>query len=188
MTIMTILGSPRRYGNTAQVLEWVEEHLKEMGHEVDRANIWEYVIGHCRESHQCRFPESSACGMPDDAASLFERMLNSDAVLFASPVFCYGFPAPFKALIDRLYCLSGYHEGPDAAIRLHGKRLALLMTCGGDEESSGEIMSRVFSNLVRFWGAKDAGFWLSPFSDPDGHVDPALKTRAVGFAETLATS
>lgn len=160
MNVMTVLGSPRHFGNTAQVLEWVEAELQAEGHTVDRANIWEYEVGHCRESHQCRYPESAACGTPDDAAALFERMLDADVVLFASPIFSWGFPAPLKALIDRLYCLSGFHEDPGHAIRLEGKRVALLMTCGGSEDENRQIMERVYRNMVAFWGAEEAGLWI----------------------------
>lgn len=185
MRVMTILGSPRRYGNTAQVLEMIERRLQEGGHAVDRANIWEFEIGHCRESHQCRFPESSACGVPDDAGAIFERMLDADVVLFASPVFCWGFPAPMKALIDRLYCLAGYHEGAAQAIRLDGKPLALVMTCGGPEEPNRDIMARVFANLVDFWGAKDAGLLIVAEADLPGAIGPDTEARAVQFAESL---
>ena len=35
MRIMTILGSPRRQGNTAKVLGWIEEQFRADGHELD---------------------------------------------------------------------------------------------------------------------------------------------------------
>jgi len=38
MRIMTILGSPRRQGNTAKVLGWIEEQFQADGHEVESAN------------------------------------------------------------------------------------------------------------------------------------------------------
>jgi multimeric flavodoxin WrbA len=39
---MTILGSPRRQGNTAKVLGWIEEQFQAAGHEVDSAKILDY--------------------------------------------------------------------------------------------------------------------------------------------------
>jgi multimeric flavodoxin WrbA len=39
MRIMTIVGSPRRQGNTAKVLSWIEDRRRSEGHEVDRAHI-----------------------------------------------------------------------------------------------------------------------------------------------------
>ncbi len=47
MRIMTILGSPRRQGNTAKVLGWIEEQFQAGGHEVDSANILDYRVQGC---------------------------------------------------------------------------------------------------------------------------------------------
>ncbi len=185
MKVMTVLGSPRRYGNTAQVLDWIESELQAAGHTIDRANIWEYEIGHCRESHQCRYPQSAACGVPDDAASLFERMLDADVVLLASPVFSWGFPAPMKALVDRLYCLSGYHQDPDHAVLLEDKPIALMMTCGGEESENHAIMSRVYRNLVAFFGAREAGFWLLPNATTPDAFGAQVEQQARQFARRL---
>jgi len=185
---MTVLGSPRRYGNTARLLEWIEEELQTLGHEADRANIWEYQIGHCRESHQCRYPQSTACGVPDDAAALFERMLDADCVLLASPVFSWGFPAPMKALIDRMYCLSGYHQDPDHAILLDGKPMALAMTCGGEASENEEILSRVFRNLVAFFGAEHRGFLLVPNATTPEALGEDVRRRAREFARKVVGS
>ena len=36
MQITSLLGSPKKKGNTATVLGWVEEELKSLGHDVER--------------------------------------------------------------------------------------------------------------------------------------------------------
>ena len=36
MRITTLLGSPRKNGNTATILGWVEDELAALGHEVNR--------------------------------------------------------------------------------------------------------------------------------------------------------
>jgi len=182
---MTILGSPRRYGNTAQVLEWIEEPLRAEGHRIDRANIWEHQIGNCKESHQCRYPQSTACGTPDDAGKLFERVLDADRVLIASPVFSWGFPAPMKALLDRFYCLSGYHQDPDHAILLEDKPIGLMMTCGGDGTENYEILSRVYRNMMAFFGARELGFWLVTRTTTPDALGEEVHARAVEFAQRI---
>ena len=52
--IMTILGSPRRQGNTAKVISWIEEQAQTDGHELDRANILDHNVAGCRECLACR--------------------------------------------------------------------------------------------------------------------------------------
>jgi multimeric flavodoxin WrbA len=51
---MTVLGSPRRRGNTAKVLAWVEEQFQGDGREVDPANILDYRVQGCGECMACK--------------------------------------------------------------------------------------------------------------------------------------
>jgi len=46
MKIITILGSPRKKGNTAKVLSMFEDNV-EKNHEVERINITQYKVGGC---------------------------------------------------------------------------------------------------------------------------------------------
>jgi multimeric flavodoxin WrbA len=48
MKVATLMGSPRKKGNTARVLEFFENLLKKTGHEIDRINIVDY-----EEANKC---------------------------------------------------------------------------------------------------------------------------------------
>ena len=39
MNIISIFGGPRKKGNTATILGWVEEELKTLGHQIERINL-----------------------------------------------------------------------------------------------------------------------------------------------------
>ena len=108
MRIMTILGSPRRHGNTAKVLGWIEEQFQADGHEVDSANILDYQVQGCGECMACKKGTVELCSIGDDANGLFRRMVAADLVLIAAPVFCWGFPAQIKGLIDRMFCMMDF--------------------------------------------------------------------------------
>ena len=46
---------------------------------------------------------------------LYRRMVAADLVLIAAPAFCWGFPAPIKGLLDRMFCMMDYDgERPGA--------------------------------------------------------------------------
>lgn len=75
------------------------------------------------------------CIHNDDMRALLEEILESDLLLFSFPLYCYGMPAPLKALIDRTLPLSSM------AMRKAGERyehveqadfshLKYLMICG----------------------------------------------------------
>ena len=45
------------------------------------------------------------CIHADDTPQILSEILQSDLLLFSFPLYCYGMPAPFKALIDRTVAL-----------------------------------------------------------------------------------
>jgi multimeric flavodoxin WrbA len=182
---MTILGSPRRRGNTAKVLGWIEEQLQAAGHEVDHVDIVDYDVHGCGECMACKKGTIKLCSVQDDANALFHRMVTADAVLFAAPVFCWGFPAQLKALIDRTFCLMDFEAPPPGAPRLNGKPVALLLTAGGDEKDNTDLVVRGFEQLVQYLKATPVRpLLVTSCTTPDALGDD-VKARAVDFAATL---
>ena len=55
MKVVTVLGSPRPEGNTATVLSWVEDALRQMGHEVERIDVNKFTVTGCVECQRCQF-------------------------------------------------------------------------------------------------------------------------------------
>jgi multimeric flavodoxin WrbA len=46
------------------------------------------------------------CIHEDDMKGILEKILESDLLIFSFPLYCYGMPAPLKAVIDRILPLS----------------------------------------------------------------------------------
>jgi multimeric flavodoxin WrbA len=89
MKVTTILGSPRKKGNTAKVLTWCEGELVDRGHEVDRLNIADLEVKGCLGCGTCQEkPDEPGCVQKDDALRVFERMMAADAVIYTSPLYC----------------------------------------------------------------------------------------------------
>ena len=110
MQITTLLGSAKKKGNTATVLGWVEEELKSLGHDVERIYLNNKSINGCLGCAKCREnPAEIACVQKDDAVDIMEKMISSEVVLFASPIYFWGFSAQIKALIDRNYAPGTSH-------------------------------------------------------------------------------
>jgi multimeric flavodoxin WrbA len=183
---MTILGSPRRQGNTAKVLGWIEEQFRADGNGVESTNILDYKVQGCRECMACKKGTVELCSISDDANALFRRMAAVDLVLLAAPVFCWGFPAQIKALIDRMFCMMDF-DGERADVpRLHGKGMALLLTGGGEEADNGELVLAGFRQLVQYLKGRMVGHLFVPGCTAPKDIGNDVKTRAVEFARTLA--
>ncbi len=185
MRIMTILGSPRRKGNTAKVLDWIKERFQADGHDVDAANILDYHVEGCGECMACKKGAVELCSIGDDANGLYRRMVAADVVLIAAPVFCWGFPAQIKGLIDRLFCMMDFDgERPDAP-RLRGKSMALLLTGGGEEVNNAELVIAGFENLVKWLNGRMAGHWfLGGCTKPEA-IGEDVQALAVAFAKRI---
>ncbi|MHC4681575.1 MAG: flavodoxin family protein [Planctomycetota bacterium] len=182
MRVVTVLGSPRKNGNTAKVLG-VFEGLIADAHEVDRVNVAACEIKGCLGCRTCQnTPTEPGCVQKDDAVSIFRRMMNADVVLYATPLYCWCFPSQMKALIDRSFCLATGYGTPDYQSLLKGKRTALLVTCGGPVEDNADLIKVVFSRMNSYVQCKVVGSYIVPFcTTPD-----AIGSQAEAIVKKMA--
>jgi len=177
VNVTTILGSPRERGNTATVLGLFEALMVQQGHEVDRIHIVDYRVNGCLGCQACqRASQELACSQQDDAVGIFRRMIASDAVIYATPLYTYGFTAQMKALIDRQNCLvTG--SGPEYTSLLKGKRSALLVTCGGPIEQNADLIQIVFDREGQYQQWDIVGKYIVPScTTPEALGDRAMET------------
>ncbi len=103
MKVLGIFGSPRRGGNTEILLEELLKGAETEGAEVDRLYLSDQVITPCIECHGC--DQTGKCVILDDMERIYPKLLESDVIVLASPIFFYGVTAWAKALIDRSQAL-----------------------------------------------------------------------------------
>ena len=182
---MTILGSPRRQGNTAKVLGWIEEQFQADRHKVDSANILDYRVQGCGECMACKKGTVELCSIGDDANGLYRRMAAADLVLIAAPVFCWGFPAQIKGLLDRMFCLMDLDDQQANSPWVPGKPMGLLLTGGGEETDNGELVIRGFEQLVEWIKGRMAGhLFVGGCTEPEA-IGEEVRAVAFAFAKRL---
>ncbi|MBS3918533.1 MAG: flavodoxin family protein [Deltaproteobacteria bacterium] len=103
MKVLGIFGSPRRGGNTEVLLEEVLKGAEREGAKTDRIYLTDYAITPCKECHGC--DQTGQCVILDDMEKIYPKLLESDIIFLASPIFFYGVTAWAKALIDRSQAL-----------------------------------------------------------------------------------
>lgn len=186
MKITTLLGSAKKKGNTATVLKWVEEELKAQGHDVERIYLHNKSINGCMGCAKCREnPDKINCVQKDDAENILEQMIDADIVLFASPVYFWGFSAQIKGLIDRSYSLVANYKQPNHTSLLQGKRLGLLATGEVTYENNAEALFTAFDRIADYFLAQKSGeLYVGECSTPD-KMTAATRSRAVDLARSL---
>lgn len=129
---LLIDGSPHAQGTTAALIDACLDG-------VGATTLWRYgcyaapplpcdACGFCRTANGCRHT---------DLEAFYAELEAADLLIFAAPVYNRGFPAPMKALLDRLqrYWSARFVRGVKPPIA-HPKQ-AILLTSGGSGRGDG---------------------------------------------------
>ena len=101
--IIAIYGSPRRKGNTATLLKKVIEGALDSGAEVEEIVLRDLKISPCLEIYGCL--QAGECAIKDDFQIVRDKILASQGLILASPVFFYTVSSHTKILMDRFQSL-----------------------------------------------------------------------------------
>ncbi len=107
MKILVFNGSPK--GEKSDTLCITRAFLAGMeaagAQEVKIVTAVEQHVEYCTGCFACMH-NGGVCIHDDDMKGILEEILKSDLLLFSFPLYCYGMPAPLKAIIDRILPLS----------------------------------------------------------------------------------
>jgi multimeric flavodoxin WrbA len=147
--LLTLFGSPRTKGNTAALLNSFLEGVKgKEGVEVELINLNKKDIKPCQGCESCRKPPYLECIINDDIQDLHKKVIETDILVFATPVYWWNISAQLKLFIDRLYALAG-EEGNYKC--LHGKKIVILMTYQGSDPNSGaKLVVDAFKDIAEY--------------------------------------
>jgi multimeric flavodoxin WrbA len=99
MNVLGIYGSPRKGGNTDQLLDKVLEGARTAGAEVKAVYSRDLTMCGCIECGGC--DKTGKCVVEDDMQNVYPLLEEADVIFLASPIFFYSVTAQVKALIDR---------------------------------------------------------------------------------------
>ncbi|MEN6395344.1 MAG: flavodoxin family protein [Methanoregula sp.] len=99
ITVLGISGSPRRHGNTETLLDSFLEGAKSTGATVEKVVLRDLDYSPCRGCNACH--KTGECVVKDDAPALYDRILRTDCIAIASPIYSMGITAQLKGFIDR---------------------------------------------------------------------------------------
>ncbi|MCB9481613.1 MAG: flavodoxin family protein [Desulfobacteraceae bacterium] len=187
MKVLTLQGSPKKKGNTATALNWVEEELRSLGHTVEQVYLNSRNINGCLGCAKCKEkPGEVGCIQKDDALEILEKIVDADLTIFASPLYFWGVTSQLKAIIDRSWSLVTNYHTPEHSSLIENKRQALLLTGGGEFENNAEPTFTAFDRLVKFYKGKKAGeLFLGSCKTPDT-MDIKKKELAIEFAKKIS--
>lgn len=117
MKVIAISGSPRKGGNTEQLLRAALDVLGERGFETELIPLAGKSILPCNACMACR--DENRCTVRDDFDAVYRKMLSADGIIVGSPVYFGSATPEMMSLLDRAGYVSR-HNGNLLARKVGG--------------------------------------------------------------------
>jgi len=122
--VTAFVASARRSGLTYAATRQLLDNLQSFGDvQSEIVFLSEYNLRVCRGCKRCFLRGEECCPLKDDREVLIEKMMASDAVVFASPNYSFQVSAIMKTFLDRLGFV--FHRP-----RFHGKTFTNIVAQG----------------------------------------------------------
>lgn len=148
MKVTVITGSPHKKGTSALLADKFIEGAKKVGHEVLRFDAAFEDIKPCLACDYCASHDGQ-CVRKDDMNTWYEKLIDSDIIVFVTPLYYYAMSAQIKAVIDRFHANNAKLSG--------NKKAMLLATSYGEDDWTMEALEKNYESILRFMNWKDAG-------------------------------
>ncbi|MBE6037623.1 MAG: flavodoxin family protein [Anaerofustis stercorihominis] len=145
MKIAILNGSPRENGNTSALCKAFADGVKENGHFVQILNIGKMNIAGCKDCKYCKGENKGVCVQNDDMQKVYPLLAEADMVVFASPVYYWGFTGQMQSAITRFYPFP----------KLSAKKYALILSSGSENVVNGIIYQ--YTSMVNYFGGENLG-------------------------------
>ena len=135
-SVLNIFGSPHKNGFTAKLNNCALDHIDKYG--LNSIYVYDRNIKPCIDCKLCASKEGCCF---DDMDDIDIMLRESDLIIIATPIYNMSFPAPLKAVIDRMqrYFMARFFLGINPPIK-KSKSAILLATCGSESINEVDII------------------------------------------------
>lgn len=188
MKALTLMGSPRKTGNTAALLAPFCSELERQGWEHETVWLYDKTIAPCMACRTCQGDWSGfGCAIRDDAYDLFDRAAACDLLVLATPIYSWYCTPPMKALLDRfVYGMNKYYGTEKGPALWAGKKVASIVTCGYPPEKGADLWESGIKRYCRHSRLSYLGMLAEHHKGYHSvFMDSEKELRAVSFAKQI---
>jgi multimeric flavodoxin WrbA len=180
MEVVVLFGSPRRKGNTIELVNAMTETFRARGHHVRMLYLNDMHIRPCQGCLTCM--EEGLCRINDDMKDIRKYMLEADLIVFATPVYWFTVSGQLKIVMDRSLAFMDKEYNS----RIRGKKAVTIMTSGDGDPAVCAPALDTFRQTFNLLGLDYAGHVEGLGCGERGGVAQEDMERAGKLAETLA--
>jgi multimeric flavodoxin WrbA len=179
MKSLILFGSPRKDGNTRQLMDAITEVIKREKGDVRVLYLNDMNIRPCQACRKCA--DTGICRINDDMKDVHKYVRESDTVVFATPVYWSGPSAQMKLVMDR----SVAFLDNEFKSRVQGKKGVVLLSCGDEAEEMCTPSLEMFRKTFEGLGIIHAGHVVATGCDGKGVVSAKALEKASEVAASL---
>ena len=174
--ILVINGSPHKNGATEQLLNACLSVIADAA--VTRFDCFAEAVAPCDD---CRFCRTAEGCRHRDLDAFYAALEAADVLVFATPVYNRSFPAPMKAVLDRLQRYWSARFCRDVRPPIATPKKALLLTAGGAGRQDGLYLEQQLAPVLTILNCAPATALHA-----DGTDTAAVSAELLQKAQTLA--
>lgn len=188
MNSCILMGSPRKQGNTAQLLQPFMEQWETCGGEQELIWLSEKTIASCTACRCCQNQwHGFGCPQQDDAQEIFAHILACDMIILATPIYSWYCTPPMKALLDRLvYGMNKYYGEKKGPALWAEKTVGLITTCGYEPNKGADLWAEGMTRYCKHSQLQYAGMLAErDLGYQSAFMNDEKKQHAQQFAQEL---
>jgi multimeric flavodoxin WrbA len=163
-SILGIMGSPRKKGNTHLLVDSILKGAEEEGAKADTLLLTDLKIKECDGCHRCWKGEE--CPKDDDMVNVYPRIIKSDLFIFGTPVYWYGPTGLMKLFIDRFV----YFNCPPNRAKVKGKGAVIAVPFEDENIETASLLVRTFEMCLDYLEMKLIGKIVVPGVTKKGEI------------------
>jgi len=148
MKIVVLAGSPHKKGTSNTLVEEFKRGAEEVGKQVEIIDLAHMDIHPCMGCDACGM--NGDCIQKDKGNEILNKIIESDAIVFASPVYYYNVSSQLKMMIDRFYAKT-------MKITNRNLKAAVIMTAWNDNDWTYGAIDKYFDILFDYMHFRDSG-------------------------------
>jgi multimeric flavodoxin WrbA len=143
-SILGIVGSPRREGNTHSLVSAVLAGAESRGASTETILLGSLMIKECDGCHACW--NGGGCVKKDDMRLLYPKINQADVLVLGTPVYWYGPTALMKGFMDRFVYYNCDAHRPE----IRGKKAVLTIPFEEENENTAALVVDFFQRSLQF--------------------------------------